>query len=83
MTMTLDELGSIGELIAAIATVATLIYLAAQIRQISHLLENAEKRGIQDDADRCCAYLVENKDIAFLYRRGMEASDRLDQDDRL
>ena len=31
--MTIQDLGSIGELIAAIATVATLIYLAAQIRQ--------------------------------------------------
>jgi hypothetical protein len=31
--MTLQDIGSIGELIAAIATVATLVYLAAQIRQ--------------------------------------------------
>ncbi len=31
--MTLQDLGSIGELIAALATVATLIYLATQIRQ--------------------------------------------------
>ncbi len=83
MTMTLEELGNLGELIAAIATVATLIYLAAQIRQNSHLLENAEKPGTQDDADRWRAYLVEHKDIASLYRRGMEASNRLDQDDRL
>ena len=31
--MTIQDLGSIGELIAAVATVATLIYLAIQIRQ--------------------------------------------------
>ena len=31
--MTLQDLGSIGEFIAAIATLATLIYLAVQIRQ--------------------------------------------------
>ena len=31
--MTIQDLGSIGELIAAIATLATLVYLAAQIRQ--------------------------------------------------
>ena len=35
--MTIQELGSIGELIGAIATVATLIYLALQIRQNSFL----------------------------------------------
>ena len=31
--MTIQDIGSIGELIAAIATVGTLIYLAVQIRQ--------------------------------------------------
>jgi hypothetical protein len=31
--MTIQDLGSIGELVAAIATVATLVYLALQIRQ--------------------------------------------------
>lgn len=31
--MTIQELGSIGEFVAAIATIATLIYLAVQIRQ--------------------------------------------------
>ena len=31
--MTIDELGSIGELIAAVATIATLAFLALQIRQ--------------------------------------------------
>ncbi len=31
--MTLEDLGNLGELIAAIATIGTLLYLAAQIRQ--------------------------------------------------
>jgi hypothetical protein len=31
--MTLQDIGSIGELVAAIATVITLVYLAVQIRQ--------------------------------------------------
>ena len=31
--MTIQELGSLGEFIAAIATLATLVYLAVQIRQ--------------------------------------------------
>ncbi len=31
--MTIEDLGNIGEMVAAIATVATLVYLAAQIRQ--------------------------------------------------
>ena len=34
--MTISELGSIGELIGAVATVATLLYLALQIRANTH-----------------------------------------------
>ena len=31
--MTIQDLGSLGELIAAVATVATLVYLAIQLKQ--------------------------------------------------
>ena len=83
MNLTLEELGNIGELIAAIATVATLFYLALQIRQNTHLLRAAELSGRLDDAYRWRAYLIEHKDIAILFRRGMAAYDSLDGDDRL
>ena len=36
--MTIQDLGSIGEFVAAIATLATLIYLAVQIRQNTRVL---------------------------------------------
>ncbi len=39
--MTIQDLGSLGELIAAVATVATLVYLALQIRQNTHTLRHA------------------------------------------
>ena len=39
--MTIQDLGSIGELIAAIATVATLIYLATQIRQNTKAVQSS------------------------------------------
>ena len=37
--MTIQDLGSIGELVGAVATVATLLYLAVQIRGLSALIE--------------------------------------------
>ena len=40
--MTIQDLGSIGELIAAIATVATLGYLAVQIRQNTRTIRGSE-----------------------------------------
>ncbi len=83
MTISLEQLGNIGELIAAIATVATLFYLALQIRQNTHQQRNAEMAGRMDEASRWRAYLIEHKDVASLYRRGMADYDRLDGDDRL
>lgn len=46
--MTIQDLGSIGELIAAVATVATLIYLAAQIRQNTNAMKTASLNSIHD-----------------------------------
>ncbi len=81
--MTISELGSLGELLAAIATLLTLIYLALQIRQTTRSLELNRTKVVQDDADRWRSYLIENKEIAALYRRGMTDSESLDSDDRL
>jgi hypothetical protein len=39
--VTIQDLGSIGELVAALATVATLLYLAMQIRQNSLLIRSS------------------------------------------
>ncbi|HVH18917.1 MAG TPA: hypothetical protein VNF72_11495 [Myxococcota bacterium] len=39
--MTLQDLGSIGEIVGAIATVATLIYLAIQIRANTSAVQSA------------------------------------------
>lgn len=47
--MTISELGSIGELIGAVATVATLLYLALQIRANTH---QAKYNAINDIIDR-------------------------------
>ncbi len=81
--MTIEELGNLGEFLAAIATLITLIYLALQIRQNTSLLQLSETRGTQEDADRWRSLLIENKDVASLYRRGLADYDSLDADDRL
>ena len=47
--MTISDLGSIGELIGAVATVATLLYLALQIRANTH---QAKYNAINDIIDR-------------------------------
>ena len=46
--MTIQDLGSLGELIAAIATVATLLYLAIQIRHSNAASRTASRQTIID-----------------------------------
>jgi hypothetical protein len=81
--MTIEQMGSLGELIAAIATIITLIYLALQIRQSTKFMKLSELRGIQDDADRWRAHLIDNKAVAKVYRLGLNEPESLDDDDRL
>ena len=46
--MDIQDIGSIGELIAAIATILTLIYLAAQIRQSNAIARFDTAKGLMD-----------------------------------
>ncbi len=44
--MTIEELGALGEFVSAIAVVATLAYLAVQVRQNTHSLEAAQRLAL-------------------------------------
>jgi hypothetical protein len=44
--MTISELGSLGEMISAIAVVITLVYLAVQIRQNTHAMEETKRLAL-------------------------------------
>lgn len=55
--MTIQDLGSLGELIAAIATVVTLVYLAAQIRQNTAQQKREELISIQHGQNDVIAQL--------------------------
>src|SRR5210317_1923214 len=83
--MTLQDLGSIGELVGAIATIATLAYLAIQIRQNSaHMREatNVAKLQAVDRTIETFSRYRERLTIpenADLYVRGMESYRSLDK----
>lgn len=55
--MTLQELGSIGELLGALATIATLAYLAAQVRQNTAQQKREELISIQHGQNSIVAQL--------------------------
>ena len=68
--MTIQDLGSIGELVAAIATVATLAYLAVQIRAsarasaVESKLQTARLLGDFTES------LIQDPELNELFRRG-------------
>jgi hypothetical protein len=65
--MTIEQLGSLGEFIAAIATVATLAYLAIQIRLNAKSARGAIAQGVIESEIAAAALIVQNADV---YRRG-------------
>ena len=77
--MTVQDLGSIGELVAAIATVATLVYLALQIRQNTKQLRDnaralrlAQVRATTDSEIDFRRLLLSNPEIDEVEKRGSE-----------
>ena len=76
--MTIEDLGNLGDLIAAIATVATLIYLAQQIRKNSKSVEGASAQAVLELEITTYALKAQ---YANVYRRGCANILDLDDDD--
>ena len=68
--MTINELGSIGEVISALAVVVTLWYLAVQIRQNTHAMEEGRRLALaqtyQVRADALQSMLVQAADSQYI-----------------
>lgn len=75
-------MGAIGEVVGAIAVVITLLYLSVQLRQNSRVIEHSVHRGVFQDASDWVYKLVEDPQLAELYRAGMNGED-LSSTDRL
>jgi hypothetical protein len=88
--MSLEDLGNIGEFVAAVAVVLSLIYLAVQIRQNTRQIdENTASLRVMsaDETLRSFSHyrdhIIRDPDIADLYLRGARSLRDLDTRDRL
>jgi hypothetical protein len=68
--VTVQELGSLGELIAAIATVVTLIYLTTQIRQNNKALAEATSASVNTSYASINSRISSDEQFAELFLRG-------------
>jgi hypothetical protein len=70
--MTIGQLGSIGEFVAAIATIITLIYLAIQIRVSSKVAKGSSYHAAVEQTWQSVLTLVNNAEIRdILYRASL------------
>ena len=69
--MTIQDLGSLGELVAAVATVAALGYLAVQIRQNTRAIHASALQAANDSAQRVLATSSQSPENAKIYHRGL------------
>ena len=81
--MSITELGAVGELLSSIVVLATLIYLAAQVRQTKLTVQSSSwQGGIQSIMD-INALLATDSDLLDIFLRGMANPDALDSTEQV
>jgi hypothetical protein len=79
--MTLQDLGNIGEFVAAVGVIVSLIYLAFQIRQNTSSVRTSM---IHDSASRAADLtkaIAAQKELAHIFRTGLGGFEHLEDDD--
>jgi hypothetical protein len=80
--MSIQDLGSIGELIAAVATVATLAYLAVQMGQNTRALRSSTFQQISTDMSQTAEAIAMSPDLAGIVAKAREGLAALSIEER-
>ena len=80
--MSIQDLGSIGELVAAIATLGTLIYLALQIRQNTRTQQSAIAQATTASRTAWYDLVISNPEVGDIWRKGHADPDSLTEQER-
>jgi hypothetical protein len=81
--MTIQDLGSIGELIAAVATIATLAYLAVQVRQNTRALRSSTFQQISMDMSLAGDAIARSSDLAAIIIKASAGLSALTPEERV
>jgi hypothetical protein len=79
--MSLEDLGNIGEFVAAVAVVVSLIYLALQIRQNTSSVRASTFHQSASSAADFTRAIGEQKEVARILRTGLRGIEQLEDDD--
>ena len=75
--MNWDAIGAIGEILGAVAVVATLGYLALQIRQNTHELRASSFRDVFTSYSNARRSTLESSEVSELHFKALEQSDEM------
>ena len=81
--MTIQDLGSIGEFVAAVATIVTLAYLATQIRQNTRAVRATSHQAATDSFNAINTLVAHDPCLARIYRVGSDGLANLTEDERV
>ncbi len=87
--MTLEDLGNLGEFVGAIGVVASLLYLAFQIRQNTSQMEQntrstefATLNALVQDAQQFRLLVAQDAECMRIYREGLRDFESLNEEER-
>lgn len=76
--MTLHDFASLAEIVSSIAVLATLLFIAFQIRQTTILLQRGEENVTQEEWSRIRLSIVDNHDVASIWQARLDDGAQLD-----
>jgi hypothetical protein len=80
--VTLQDLGSIGEFVAAIATLITLIYLAVQIRQNTKTIQTSTYQTVNDASNEIAQLILAHPHLERAFAVGRRDPSKLTEEER-
>ena len=81
--MNLQDLGSLGDIVGALAVVVSLLYLATQIRQNTQVVRASSYEDVARGTREFMALFVQDERLAQMYLRGAAQLDHLTPEERL
>ena len=80
--MTLEDLGNLGDFIGGLAVIATLVYLAVQIRQNSRMLRSAGEQTTRSDSTATITLAAQTPENAAVFHKGLSDPGALSPEER-
>jgi hypothetical protein len=81
--MNWDAIGAIAELLGAVGVIASLVYLATQIRHSREQMRAVNAQQFQAQVSSTAQAMVRDGELARLVLRGNQSLDQLEEDERL